>query len=230
MVTCASYEARGFGVHAGMPLRAAARRCPDAVFLPSDPAAYDAASTEVMNLLRDLGHPIEGRLPVDTLWGIGPKTAKKLAALDITTVRMLAHADAETLIATFGQRTGLWILLLAKGGGDTEVSAAPWVPRSRSHVVTFPADLVDLNEMRSAIRDLAQRTLAEVVEQGRVVTHVAVTVRTAGFYTRTKVRKLTAPTVVAVTVVDAALGVFGLFDIDRPIRLLGVRLDLLMPG
>ena len=44
VVTCASYEAREFGVHAGMPLRAASRRCPDATFLPSDPEAYDAAS------------------------------------------------------------------------------------------------------------------------------------------------------------------------------------------
>src|ERR1700732_1848673 len=60
VVTCASYEAREFGVHAGMPLRTAARRCPDATFLPSDPAAYDAASGQVMGLLRDLGHPVEG--------------------------------------------------------------------------------------------------------------------------------------------------------------------------
>ena len=59
VVTCASYPAREFGVHAGMPLRTAARKCPDATFLPSDPAAYDAASEEVMNLLRGLGYPIE---------------------------------------------------------------------------------------------------------------------------------------------------------------------------
>ena len=84
--------------------------------------------------------------------------------------------------------------------------------------------------MRTAIVDLARRTLVEVTEQSRVVTHVAVTVRTATFYTRTKVRKLAAPTVTADTVVAAALEVFGLFDTDRPIRLLGVRLDLLMPG
>ncbi|MBI3689784.1 MAG: DNA polymerase IV, partial [Mycolicibacterium aromaticivorans] len=58
-VTCASYEARGFGVHAGMPLRSAARKCPDATFLPSDPPAYDEASDQVMGLLRDLGHPVE---------------------------------------------------------------------------------------------------------------------------------------------------------------------------
>ena len=31
----------------------------DATFLPSDPAAYDEASEEVMGLLRDLGHPVE---------------------------------------------------------------------------------------------------------------------------------------------------------------------------
>src|SRR3954468_14294849 len=59
VVTCASYPAREFGVHAGMPLRTAARRCPDAVFLPLDTNAYDEASAEVMGLLRDLGHPVE---------------------------------------------------------------------------------------------------------------------------------------------------------------------------
>ena len=59
VVTCASYPARKFGVHAGMPLRTAARKCPDATFLPLDTAAYDEASEEVMTLLRDFGHPVE---------------------------------------------------------------------------------------------------------------------------------------------------------------------------
>ena len=59
VVTCASYPAREFGVHAGMPLRTAARKCPDAIFLPLDTDAYDEASEEVMGLLRDFGHPVE---------------------------------------------------------------------------------------------------------------------------------------------------------------------------
>jgi DNA polymerase IV len=299
VVTCASYEAREFGVHAGMPLRTAARHCPDATFLPADPAAYDAASDEVMGLLRDLGHPVEvwgwdeafvgadiedpielaeqirtvvssatglscsvgisdnkqrakvatgsakpagiyaltdanwmtvmGDRPVDALWGVGPKTSKKLAALGIITVWQLAHTDAELLTSTFGPRTGLWLLLLANGGGDDVVSAEPWVPRSRSHVVTFPRDLTDRAEMDSAVTELAQRTLREVVAASRIVTRVAVTVRTATFYTRTKIRKLDEPTIDADVIVAAALRVLDLFELDRPVRLLGVRLELQMP-
>ena len=296
VVTCASYEAREFGVHAGMPLRSAARRCPDATFLPSDPAAYDEASDQVMGVLRDLGHPVEvwgwdeayvgarvadpvalaetiraqiaaetglacsvgisdnkqrakvatgfgkpdgiytltdanwmdvmGDRPVDALWGVGPKTAKKLGALGITTVWQLAHADAEQLTETFGPRTGLWLLLLAKGGGDSTVSAEPWIPRSRSHVLTFPRDLTERAEMDGAVVDLARQALADVVAQSRIVTRVAVTVRTNTFYTRTKIRKLDQPSVDADEICAAALRVLDLFDLDRPVRLLGVRLEL----
>jgi DNA polymerase-4 len=52
VVATASYEARRFGVRSGMPLRTAARRCPDAVFLPSDHPAYEEASARVMATLR----------------------------------------------------------------------------------------------------------------------------------------------------------------------------------
>ncbi|MGW4095275.1 DNA polymerase IV [Mycobacterium sp. NPDC004974] len=298
VVTCASYQAREFGVHAGMPLRTAARKCPDATFLPSDPDAYDAASEQVMGLLRDLGHPLEvwgwdeaylgadvsdpvelaerirtviaaetglscsvgisdnkqrakvatglakpagvyalteanwmsvmGDRPPDALWGVGPKTTKKLATLGITTVADLAATDATILTSAFGPSTGLWILLLAKGGGDTEVSSEPWIPRSRSHVITFAADLTERSEMDDAIRELTRRTLDEVVEQGRIVTRVAVTVRTATFYTRTKIRKLSSPGTDAGVITETALAVFDQFELDRPIRLLGVRLELSM--
>jgi DNA polymerase IV len=307
VVTCASYPARDCGVHAGMPLRTAARKCPDAVFLPLDTDAYDEASEEVMGLLRDLGHPVEvwgwdeayvgaevddpiglaeqirevvasgtglscsvgisdnkqrakvatgfgkpsraradqapgifaltesnwmavmGDREVDALWGVGPKTAKKLAGLGITTVADLAATDAALLTSTFGPTTGLWILLLAKGGGDTNVSAAPWVPRSRSHVVTFPEDLTERAEVDAAVVDLARKTLAEIIDAGRVVTRVAVTVRTKTFFTRTKIRKLATPGTDGDLVTQTALQLLDQFELDRPVRLLGVRLELAPP-
>src|SRR5687768_2982594 len=59
VVATASYEARAFGIRSGMPLAQALRRCPDAVFLQSDRAAYDAASAEVMAALRTLPATVE---------------------------------------------------------------------------------------------------------------------------------------------------------------------------
>jgi len=52
VVSTASYEARQFGIRSGMALRTAARRCPDAVFLPVDFPVYEAASAQVMDALR----------------------------------------------------------------------------------------------------------------------------------------------------------------------------------
>lgn len=59
VVATASYEARAFGVRSGMPLREAARRCPDAVFLPADNPAYEAMSDKVMGALRSASPDVE---------------------------------------------------------------------------------------------------------------------------------------------------------------------------
>jgi DNA polymerase-4 len=59
VVAPASDAARAVGVPSGMPLARADRKCPDAVFLPSDHPAYDAASAEVMAALRSFAHPVE---------------------------------------------------------------------------------------------------------------------------------------------------------------------------
>jgi DNA polymerase IV len=59
VVSTASYEAREFGVHSGQPLRTAAKRCPDCVFLPVDADAYNAVSARIMAVLRETGKPVE---------------------------------------------------------------------------------------------------------------------------------------------------------------------------
>ena len=59
VVATASYEARAAGVRSGTPLRTAARRIPDAVFLPVDKPVYEAASAQVMGVLRGTGAVVE---------------------------------------------------------------------------------------------------------------------------------------------------------------------------
>jgi DNA polymerase-4 len=50
VVSAASYEARRYGVHSAMPLRTAARLCPDGVFLPVRPDRYRELSKSVMRI------------------------------------------------------------------------------------------------------------------------------------------------------------------------------------
>jgi DNA polymerase-4 len=53
VVATASYEARKFGLHSGMPLVTARRLCPKAVFIPGNFPEYRAASKKFMAILAD---------------------------------------------------------------------------------------------------------------------------------------------------------------------------------
>jgi DNA polymerase-4 len=296
VVATASYEARALGVHSGMPLAVARRRAPDAVFLPSDRAAYDAASAEVMGTLRSFDLPVEvlgwdeaflgvhtadpesvaaevrarvldrtglscavgigqtklqaktatgfakpggiarltsatwlpimGERPVSDVHGIGGRTEARLAALGIRTVAELAAADHRELAAAFGPSIGPNLKLQGMGGNPGPVSPEPRVAKGRSKEVTYPRDLVEQEVVAAEVGRLAREVTRAVVEEGRRVTHVAVKVRTASFATSSKIAKLdevsTDPDVVAAK----ALVVLDRFTIERPIRLLGVRVQL----
>jgi DNA polymerase-4 len=59
VVSSASYEARRYGVRSAMPTARARALCPGAVFLPTDPAAYSAASRTVMEIFRSVTPLVE---------------------------------------------------------------------------------------------------------------------------------------------------------------------------
>lgn len=300
VVATASYEARAYGVRSGMPLRLAARKCPDAVFLPSDPTAYEEASAQVMAVLRSFPVVVEvwgwdeafvgahaddpealaadlrgavhqatglpcsigigdtklqaktatglakpagiarlasdtwmsvmGDQPTEALWGIGRRTADKLAAAGLHTVDQLAAADTAELAVRFGPTIGPHLRRLALGGADARVVDEPWVPRSRSRETTFPTDLTDPAAIEEQVRSMTDGLTREVVEQGRRVTHVGVKVRSSTFFTRIKTGKLPATTTDPAEVARMALVVLDRFALDRPVRLLGVRVDLEPPS
>ena len=75
---------------------------------------------------------------------------------------------------------------------------------------------------------MAVEAAASVVAEGRRVTHVAVKVRTATFFTRTKISKLAEPTTDPAEVARVAHVVLDRFELTRPVRLLGVRVMLEM--
>ncbi len=295
VVATASYAAREFGVHSGMPLRLAARKCPQAVFLPADNPAYERASAQVQQVLRSfdvvvevlgwdeafLGaqtpdpealardiqaavlagtnlhcsigigdntlraklatefakpagifrltaenwQPVMYDRPTSALWGVGTKTARKLAELGLHTVRDLAGADPAAVAARFGPNTGPWLVCLGRGLGRRTVSAEPWVARSHSRETTFQQDLTRWQDVRDAVIALTRRVHGDVVADGRPAGRVAVKVRYAPFFTSTRSAALSSPTTELVALEQAALQVLERFEHDRPVRLLGVRAE-----
>ncbi|HET9562113.1 MAG TPA: DNA polymerase IV [Propionibacteriaceae bacterium] len=298
VVATASYEARAYGVHSGMPMQRALRKCPDAVFLPSDHPAYEAASAEVMEVLRSFGYavevwgwdeaflgachddpeelaravrttvhdrtgltcavgvgdtkerakmatgfaktapdhiyrldssnwlPIMGDRQVVELWGVGKRTSARLAAHDLRTVTDLALADRDDLAAWFGPTIGPRLRVLARGGSSRAITTEPWLARSKSRQVTFPSDLTDPDVIGDEIAAMARELCADIKADGRQVARVAVTVRTRSFFTQVKTIKLLQATTEPGVVEAGARAVLARFDINRPVRLLGVRLDL----
>jgi DNA polymerase-4 len=295
VVATASYEARACGVHSGLPMRTAARRCPDAVFLPADKSAYDAASAEVMATVREFDAIVEvigwdeaflgvvtddpqalaraiqhrvkaateldcsvgigpnklqaklatgfgkpagvfrithatwfellGDRPPDALWGIGAKTAAKLAGLGIGTVHDLAAADEQRLAAAFGPTIGPWLVRVGRGQDASPVVGSPWVARSRSREITFQSDLTDWADVEREVRRLAGTVADDVAAEGRPAVRVVVKVRYKPFVTRTHGVPLPRPTGEVGELTRAALAALGDFDRDRPVRLVGVRAE-----
>lgn len=95
--------------------------------------------------------------------------------------------------------------------------------------MTYERDLTDRSEMESEIDSLGIEVTESVVADGHRVTHVAVKVRTATFFTRSRIRKLPEPTTDPVVVAATARRMLDLFELHRPIRLLGVRVELERP-
>ena len=59
VVSAASYEARKFGVHSAMPLRTAAKLCPQAIFVDGHPDRYRACSQKVYDVLQSFSPQLE---------------------------------------------------------------------------------------------------------------------------------------------------------------------------
>ena len=167
-----------------------------------------------------------GWRPTDAVWGIGAKTAVKLAAHGIGTVLELATTDVDQLASWFGPSTGPWLSQLARGVDHSPVSAEPWIARGVSREHTFQRDLTSRAEIERELRRIALETAEDVRKDGRDVMRVVVKVRVVPFITKTRGVGLEAPTRDPEGIADAALAALDRFpQIDRPVRLLGVRAE-----
>ena len=168
-------------------------------------------------------------LPTTELWGIGAKTAAKLADLGIRTVGQLASADEVALAERFGPRTGPWLASLGRGEGSASVHPEGWTARGRSREHTFQRDLTDPDEIEAEVARIARGVADDLRRDARTAARVVVKVRFAPFFTSTHGVTLAEPTADADLVAEAAGRALERFDLDRPVRLVGVRAEMTPP-
>ncbi|PRA83066.1 DNA polymerase IV [Microbacterium sp. MYb66] len=183
----------------------------------------------VFRLTEENWFAVMGDRPTRDLWGVGSKVQKRLGKHGIATVRELAAADEQMLIAEFGPRMGVWYHELGSGHGPRVVDDTPWVARSHSRETTFQQNLTTSAQVQSAVRELAVQAFDDCAAEGRPIMRVHLKVRYAPFETRTLGRKLAGPTEDREEFIEEALTLAGALDPDREVRLLGVRAEMSMP-
>ncbi|MFT4085825.1 MAG: DNA polymerase IV [Gordonia sp. (in: high G+C Gram-positive bacteria)] len=171
-------------------------------------------------------YALMGERPARDLWSVGSRTAAELAAHGADTVNQLVAVDRDELGALFGPHQGDWLYVLARGGGDDTITVERPPAKSHSKSRTFERDLTEPAELHAAAAELAREVLAQVVDEGRQAVRVGVAVRTSTFFTRTKMRKLRAASTSFGDVSPVVDALLDAFQIDRPVRLLAVRLEL----
>ena len=183
----------------------------------------------VFTITADTWFEVMGGRPTDALWGVGRKTAAKLAKLGLHTVAELAVAPAEPLVARLGPTMGPWYRRIARGGDQSPVNATPWVARGHGRETTFQENLRDWGVVEAEVRVLAARVLDDVVAEGRPAVRVGLKIRYAPFESHTTSRALPEPTYDPAVVTAAAVALLTRFDATRAVRLLGVRLEMQPP-
>lgn len=169
-------------------------------------------------------------LPVRRLWGVGPRTEKRLADFGIEKIGELAAADPALLRRLFGRRAGE-VLRLAQGIDDTPV-VTEWEARSIGEETTFPADVGDETMLVNRLYLFAQAIARRLRRDGMLARTVTVKLRFPDFQTITRSRTRATPTNDPEAIHRDACACLARAELrGRKVRLLGLQVSgIVHPG
>ena len=160
-------------------------------------------------------------LPADMLWGVGPKTAAKLAELGIHTIGDIARWPEDDLTRRFGEN-GRELSRHARGFDDRPVVTEHAV-KSISQEVTFARDVRDDKALENTLRDLSAQVGRRLRRADLAGATVKIKIRWPDFTTLTRQVTLSQPTdqdeEIAVTALDLLAKVRSK---GKAVRLIGV--------
>lgn len=160
-------------------------------------------------------------LPINALWGVGPKTEERLTALHIHTIGDLAGRPESEIARLFGQ-SGCDLLDRAKGI-DTREIQVEHEAKSISQEVTYDQDTANEEYLLKTIRRLSANVGSQLRKQGITAKTVRIKIRWANFETHTRQQALARPTDCDSVITSAAIDLFQkIWTEGKKVRLIGV--------
>jgi DNA polymerase-4 len=168
-------------------------------------------------------------LPVQALWGVGPKTLEKLAGRGITTVGDLAGLEEDAAARHLGDANGRHLWRLAHGVDDRPVEPNQQ-PKSIGHEETFARDRHDIDSLRREVVRMADAVAARLRDHGFAGRTVTIKVRFHDFRTITRAITVSEPIDTGPAVARASKALLDQVDPSSGVRLLGVSVSQLTRG
>lgn len=164
-------------------------------------------------------------LPVERLWGVGPRTAEELRRAGLRTIGDVADASLHSLDALVGGRTALRLHRLAQGRDDRPVEPER-EPKQIGRETTFPHDVEDRQRVERTLLELTEEVSARLRRRHLAARTVTVKLRLAPFETLTRQRTVEARLSTTEGIFPIARQLLADADPgDRAIRLVGISLS-----
>ncbi|HXV65144.1 MAG TPA: DNA polymerase IV [Vicinamibacteria bacterium] len=161
-------------------------------------------------------------LPIERLWGVGPKSAERLHQMGFSRIKDLWNVTPETIGPG---KHGEHLLRLARGIDDRPV-VPHHEPKSIGHETTFLEDIDDMERVRRTLLKLADAVAARLREHDVRGQTVTLKFRDHHFVTETRSRTLREGTDDAAEIYRTVLALLDRVELEgRKVRLVGVSLS-----
>ena len=160
-------------------------------------------------------------LPVERLWGVGPKTAARLGELGVLTIGDLAQVPESELLHRFGKH-GEEMAHHARGIDDRPI-VTERETKSISQEITFSRDVHDPARLRAVIEEQAESIARQLHEEALEATTIKLKLRWPDFTTLSRQTTLSQPFKEADFISQVAWHLLEkVWQPGQPIRLLGI--------
>ncbi len=160
-------------------------------------------------------------LPVDMLWGVGPKTKERLGKLEIETIGDLARFPALELAKALGKH-GYDLHKRAQGEDDRPIVTERTM-KSVSHEMTFSKDIGEKGKVLETLHSLARKVARRLQKNKTKGRTIQIKVRWSDFQTLTRQNTLDFPTHAPEVIIQQAEDLLeGVWEEGNLVRLVGV--------